>query len=577
MEIIDRVVRQTKEIAKVYRRPVDLEWVYDGNEVTWVQLREITSLNIPLYSNRISKEVFPGIIEPLIWSVNVPLVNGAWMAMLTELIGPNDIEPESLAGYFYSRAYFDIGAFGRILELLGLPAESLELLLGIEVEGPERPAFKPVPGMYRHLPRMLRFGFAKATFGRQIDTFLPTMDRNFRALMDDQDRDSSEEQLIEEIDQLFPLAQEAAYYNIVTSLMMHLYHRILKEQLGRIDIDFENLDLTADLPELDRFEPTAHLARLHQTYNELDEDLRARIQSGGYETLSDLPGTETLQHDLAEFLEQFGHLSDSSSDFSHEPWRENPALVLQMVINYATFRGDSPSKVTFDDLPLPAVRRPFFKWLFERARRFRWYREAVSSVYTFGYGVFRERFLALGDRFVQRRILARSDDIFYLYLDEIRGIVHAGDRAHDCSALIRERKAEIDRVRDITPPDIIYGDQPPPLSDSAGTGWKGIPTSRGHYVGRTRILRGIQDLTKMQDGDVLVIPYSDVGWTPLFTRAGAVIAESGGILSHSSIIAREYGIPAVVSVPGACQMADGTLVTVDGYRGEIIVHESGPG
>jgi phosphohistidine swiveling domain-containing protein len=72
---------------------------------------------------------------------------------------------------------------------------------------------------------------------------------------------------------------------------------------------------------------------------------------------------------------------------------------------------------------------------------------------------------------------------------------------------------------------------------------------------------------------VLVIPYSDVGWTPLFTKASAVIAESGGILSHSSIIAREYGIPAVVSVAGACQLADGTLVTVDGYRGKIIVHE----
>jgi pyruvate,water dikinase len=79
---------------------------------------------------------------------------------------------------------------------------------------------------------------------------------------------------------------------------------------------------------------------------------------------------------------------------------------------------------------------------------------------------------------------------------------------------------------------------------------------------------------KVQAGDVLVIPYSDVGWTPLFTKAGAVVAESGGILSHSSIIAREYGIPAVVSVPGACQLADDTLITVDGYRGEIIVHES---
>jgi pyruvate,water dikinase len=89
-----------------------------------------------------------------------------------------------------------------------------------------------------------------------------------------------------------------------------------------------------------------------------------------------------------------------------------------------------------------------------------------------------------------------------------------------------------------------------------------------------RVISGIHEFDKMRQGDVLVIPFSDVGWTPLFTKAGAVIAESGGILSHSSIIAREYNIPAVVSVPGACTLADETIVTVDGYRGEVILHES---
>jgi pyruvate,water dikinase len=102
---------------------------------------------------------------------------------------------------------------------------------------------------------------------------------------------------------------------------------------------------------------------------------------------------------------------------------------------------------------------------------------------------------------------------------------------------------------------------------------RGTPTSRGRYTGPTRVVQGIRDLDKVKDGDVLVVPFSDVGWTPLFAKAGAVIAESGGLLSHSSIVAREYGIPAVVSVPGACQLPDDRLVTVDGYRGEVQFHE----
>jgi phosphohistidine swiveling domain-containing protein len=573
LDLPERVTRQTKEIAKAYGRPVDLEWVYDGHKVQWVQLREITSLDIPIYSNRISKEVFPGIIKPLIWSVNVPLVNGAWVALLTELIGSNDIEPESLAGYFYSRAYFNMGALGQVFELLGLPRETLELLMGIEVEGPEKPSFRPSASTYPLLPRMLRFGLDKARFARRIDAFLPAMEGQLQAFRARPVEGLSEKQLLDEIDRLYPLAQETAYYNIVAPLLMQVYTRILKAQLGRLDIDLESFDLTGGMQELEQFEPNVHLARLHRVYSALDEDLQARILESRYDQLATLPGAEILQEGIAQFLEQFGHLSDSGNDFSHEPWRENPDLILQMITTYTPHEGGAMDKVQFKDLGLPALRKPLFKSMYKRARRFRWYREAVSSLYTYGYGLFRDHCLALGDHFARRGVLAQRDDIFHLYVDEVREIVETGPQAHDCQALVRERRGEIDRVRDITPPDIIYGDQAPPLDFNQGKGLKGIPTSRGHYAGPARILRGIQDLSKLQEGDVLVIPYSDVGWTPLFTKAGAVIAESGGILSHSSIIAREYGIPAVVSVAGACQLADGTLVTVDGYRGKIIVHE----
>jgi pyruvate,water dikinase len=570
--LIAEVVRQTKEIARAYGRPVDLEWVYDGHEVKWVQLREITTLDIPIYSNRISREVFPGVIKPLIWSVNVPLVNGAWVALLTELIGPNDIEAESLAGYFYARAYFNMGALGQVFELLGLPRETLELLMGIEVEGPERPSFKPSPATYALLPRMLRFGLDKARFARKVEAFLPAMEEEFQAFRGKQAAKQSEEQLLDAIDRLYPLAQEAAYYNIVTPLLMQVYNRILKGQLSRMDVDFESFDLTGGLEELEQFDPNVHLARLYELYSALDEDHQARIRESRHEQLSALPGTEPLQRGMAQFLERFGHLSDSGNDFSHEPWRENPDLVLQMVAHYVPMGGEGARKIQLADLQLSALRRPLFKTLYNRARRFRLYREAVSSLYTFGYGLFRDRFLALGDHFVRRGILAHRDDIFYLFMDEVREIVDTGHLAIDCQAMVRERRDEIDQVRDITPPDIIYGNQAPALDPNPGQGLRGIPTSRGHYTGSARVLRGIQDLNKLQEGDVLVIPYSDVGWTPLFTKAGAVIAESGGILSHSSIIAREYGIPAVVSVPGACQIADGTVVTVDGYRGEILVH-----
>jgi pyruvate,water dikinase len=572
-DLVQEVVQRTRSIAQTYGRPVDLEWVFDGHAVYWVQLREITSPDVPLYSNRISREVFPGIIKPLIWSVVTPLVNSAWIRLLTELIGPNDLSPEDLARYFYCRAYFNMGTLGRVFEMLGFPRESLELLMGIEVEGPEKPSFRPTPRTYTFLPRMIRFALNKLRFDAKLDTCLPELRKRYEAHPTRNTEALDERELLERNDEIYATVQETAYYTIVTQNLMEAYNRFLNSRLGRLGVDFESFDLTGDMEELHDFEPNVHLAWLHEEYAALDEGRQAQIDEGGYRALSEVPGTEALVTGLHQFLERFGHLSDRDSDFSAVPWRENPDLVMRMVANYVPPRARSSGVVRLDDLDVRGLRRWILSWGYERARRYRLYRESVSSLYTYGFDLFRVYFMALGERLAQRGILASREEIFYLYHDEVRDVVNGRDMDQHMQSLIEHRKAEIQEAERIAPPTTIYGDTAPPVSPGLAKNLQGVATSRGHHKGPARVLRGLEDLEKLEEGDVLVIPYSEVGWTPLFTKAGAVVAESGGILSHSSIVAREYGIPAVVSVQGACLLDDGTLVTVDGYRGDVIVHE----
>lgn len=573
LDLLSEVVRATRAIAQAYDRPVDLEWVYDGQMVRWVQLREITALDVPLYSNRISREVFPGIIKPLVWSVNVPLVNGAWVRLLTELTGPNELAPERLARTFYYRAYFDMRALGDVFELLGFPREALELLMGIEAEGPDKPSFKPSPKTFSLLPRIVWAALGKLGFGRRVVALVPRMADRFHAFDKKDLAQLSEAHLLDEIDKLYDLAQQTAYLNIVTPLLMLAYSRVLASQLERAGVPFDQFDLTDGLAELRDLEPSTHLERLHRRYRELEADVQARIRQSTYEEFCHLPGLEALQQEVARFLQRFGHLSDSGNDFSYVPWRENPDLILSMLAEYTPPPADARSKTRFTDLPLSGIRRLALGWVYRQARSFRLHRESVSSLYTYGYGLFRNYYLALADRMVSRGILSGREDLFYLSAAEVRELVRRGPDSAWAQRLIDERKAEIDQVRDLTPPIIIYGEDAPRLPDQRAAGLTGIATSRGQYTGPVKVLQGLQDLHKIEVGDVLVIPYSDVGWTPLFAKAGAVVAQAGGILSHSSIVAREYGIPAVVSVPGACRLADGTVVTVDGYRGEVIVHE----
>ena len=577
-QIIEKIVRETREIAAEDNHPIDLEWVYDGVDLYWVQLREITALDIPIYSNHISREVFPGLIKPLIWSINVPLVNGAWVDLFTEMIGPHDIKPESLARSFYYRAYFDMGTIGRIFELLGFPRESLELLMGSDLGGPDKPSFKPGPKTFSRLPRLLWFAAGKLAFGRRVKRYLPRAQAHFYNLAEDDYSTLSPEEILQRLEELSRRVRETAYFNIVTPLLMQLYHQVFSSRLQASGIDPQCLDLMAGEKRYAAYEPGAHLERLWKTYRSLSPEVKSRLEEHGYQALEDLDQGQMLKREINHFLEQFGHLSDSGNDFSAVPWRENPDVVLSMIIHYQPVKKKE-SLQNFQDISLPLLRRLLLTPLYRRARRFRLLREAVGSLYTFGYGLFRDAYLALGKHFKKEVLLQEEEDIFYLTRDEVKEMV-CGDarraQATRYQTLVSKRKKEIKAARAIQPPAVIYGEEEVEFPSDTPDELQGTAASRGRYTGPVRVVHGIADLHKVQTGDVLVVPYSDVGWTPLFNRAGAVVAESGGLLSHSSIIARESGIPAVVSVPGVCQLADDLQVTVDGYQGKVILHHDQP-
>ena len=185
------IVGEVADIAEAMSVPVDTEWVYDGTDVWWVQVRGIGGLDeVTVYSRRIAKEVLPGLIKPLVWSINVPMVNKAWLDLLEAAVGELGLEPEELAHPFGYRAYFNMTAIGGVFEALGMPRESLELLLGLP-SGSKQPSFKPGPGTIRKLPRMAVLGGRIARYGRTVDRELPILDSLYRYLRRQGPRDSS--------------------------------------------------------------------------------------------------------------------------------------------------------------------------------------------------------------------------------------------------------------------------------------------------------------------------------------------------------------------------------------------------
>lgn len=561
------IISAVTEIADRFGGPVDLEWVHDGARLWWVQVRPITGLeDVTIYSRRIAKEVMPGIIKPLVWSVNVPMVNEAWIELFREALGDVDLQPDDLARSFAYRSYFNMTAIGKIFEVLGMPRESLELLLGLPA-GSEQPTFTPSAATMKVLPRMLAMAIRKARYGGEIRRELPALQSEYAEYGTADVTERSDDELMADIEDLRRIGVRSAGINVVTPLLANAYGALLRTRLKPYGLTLSDVDLlTEGMDDGQNLDPNPHLDRLAERIAALDDAERDAIEREGYGAVP-----IDVRVEIDEFLARFGHFSDSGNDFSVAPWREMPDTVVRMIASRgAAIRAADRVQWRTAELVIPAWRRPLTRVIHARATSFMRYRDEVSSLYTYGYGQFRRYFLEVGRRLTERGALAQPDDVMYLTIAELRSVfLDGGDGT--VSDLVEARRREIEDVADLHMPDIIFGDDfvPGGAADGDTTTWSGTPTSRGTHRGIIRVVRGIADFDRVTDGDILVIPFSDVGWTPLFGKAGAVVAESGGMLSHSSIVAREYGIPCVVSVGGAMAIPDGVPAVVDGYRGIV--------
>lgn len=572
--LITTIISQALIISKKYGSAVDLEWAFDGKNIYWLQLRPITSLRgLNIYSNKISKEFLPGMIKPLVWSINISVVNSSWKRLLVELIGKDakSIEIESLAKSFYYRAYFNMGIMGDMFELLGMPRELLELLIGLEIEKENSPRFRPGLKSIKYVPRLVLFVMRALLFKKKIKRFLKSYKVLFTDIAISIDNPQDETTLLQSIDKLLAISMNASYYVIVTTLLMGIYNRALKTLLTRRNLDPKNPDYTIVRNRLNDIDPNYQLARLHYLYETLPENEKDIFQH------CTLDGRDSevlieIRHEITNFLNTFGHLSESGNDFSKPQWKDNQELVKHMIINHKNSIEQGGGKKG-DISPQELSGSLFFRFILRNALDYQEYRERVNHLYTYGYSLFRQHFLSLGLIWKRRNYIDAEDDIFYLSYQEI---IEFHDKRFSLEVVkqrIETRKDEMQRLSDVPLPSVIVGDSLPPEIPAGNISkiMRGVPAAKGYCTGKVTLITSTEDFHKATRDAILVIPYSDISWTPIFVNAKGVISESGGMLSHCSIIAREYGIPAVVSVPDALKLNDGTFVALDGDKGEVLI------
>jgi rifampicin phosphotransferase len=315
--------------------------------------------------------------------------------------------------------------------------------------------------------------------------------------------------------------------------------------------------------------------------------------------MNDLPkvaGGTQARDAIEAWLQQYGMRGPGEMDITRPRWSERPLTLLPILLSHIDDFVQGESERRFERgrqaalkkereildrvraLPNGERKAEETKQMIDRVRTFIGYREYPKYGMVSRYFIYKQALLEEAERLVQAGVLRDTEDIFYLTLPEIQDVVRAKNVDE---TLIRRRKDAFAWYQTLTPPRVFTSDGEAVSGAYRRAGVPagalvGLAVSAGTREGRARV---ILDMTKadLEAGDILVTSFTDPGWTPLFVAITALVTEVGGEMTHGAVIAREYGLPAVVGVENATRLIrDGQRIRVNGTDGYVeILSEAG--
>lgn len=589
--------------------PTDIEWATDARGVWITQARPITVLPHDLGDAEWSREMlierYPDPITPFTWSV----VSSAFFDSLQtthELMGGHLPEGETLVRAHDGRGYLNVTAFDRGMATLPLrpPVASSsnaagqdaedgapEVHGGTAPEGPPRRTGAALAAGVRTLQVLL---MAHREWERELPEYVAHMAADAQRpaprtpieLMAAKRRHA-----LAVVPLLNNHAKTLAATHISLELLGSVTRRWLGDEDGRLVVTL--LSGLSGNRSVETNQALWQLARGVPPGGPLAAALRTRAVSP--EAIAALEGGPELLAGLPGLLDRFGHRSPRY-DLAHPTWRDEPAQVLELLgvlVNGTTVEPElaearqrearmAAEASARARLALP--QRLAFDWVLRLAQTYFRLRENQQFSLTLGVPALRSILHSLGTRFVERGWLSAAEDIYFLTETEVDALGDllaetpgdaGGPGRHtgvgvlgDPAAVVARRRTDFARWQQHDPGMRLGrgADTARPDADAL----TGTAASAGTVTGPVRIVRGPADFGAVRPGEILVAPATTPAWTPLFGVAAGLVTEYGGLLSHSGVMAREYGIPAVLGVTGALgRLHDGQVVTIDGTRGRV--------
>jgi pyruvate,water dikinase len=333
-------------------------------------------------------------------------------------------------------------------------------------------------------------------------------------------------------------------------------------------------------------------------YPEVIDYLQHLEDDNFLDELLQLEGGQQARDAITVYLDKYGMRCVGEIDITRTRWSEKPALLVPMILsNIRNFEPGAGKRkfgqglqeamnkeqellARLKQLPDGEQKVRETKRMIDLVRNFVGYREYPKYSIVSRYFVYKQAMLKEAEQLVQANVIHQKEDIYYLTFEELHEVIHTHQLDYQ---IIHQRKEEYKLYEKLTPPRVITSDGEIITGaykheDLPAGAIAGLPVSSGAIEGRARVILNMEN-ADLEDGDILVTSFTDPSWTPLFVSIKGLVTEVGGLMTHGAVIAREYGLPAVVGVENATKLIkDGQWIRVNGTDGyvEILTDSSAP-
>ncbi len=592
-------------IEKHYGSPQDIEWGLAKDKWYLLQARPITTLETEEktfdiegeYSRIMLVEILPDALSPVFLSVLIPLIDGMF-DFTFKLLGFKPAQDINPTAAFYNQVYFHRQYIEETLSPLSPKVRESMVDQFINPISHERrePARELSLAYMGMMARMLRF---MVRFPKQLPEILEEYETEIAKIAAVPLDGASDEQIVshilslvfEKINRLLNydflvIALTGRTYEILENLLAPYYGEKTEEIVTKLN---SGLDGNVTMETNKRLWDLAQEAKASTVVSEALHEVEPEAMERHLQQTAE--GQAFLKH-LEQFLKEYGH-REIRFDIIYPTWGEDPTPVFGFLRSYLDAdESQSPywqqERLMKERLELTEevmanfnkdfrgrfVTGPLFRWMLGQSQIHTRERDTMHFEWTRIFAPARRLLLELGRRWQKRGLLEQQDDIFFLHYQELEKMAVSPTVRDE---IVQARREEFEASSSRRWPEIIrdgrevYLDTVEHVGISEGD-LQGVAGSPGTVTGISRVIKGPEEFHKLRKGEILIAPLTNPVWTPLFAVAGGIITEVGGILSHGAIVAREYGIPAVMSVSGATkQIQDGQTITVDGNKGIVYV------